>query len=130
VLQNLVSLDRQGRLKIATVRKYRNPLSGALCGEEMEEFEEEGRTHETGTFIFHKMTANDWRLYISKRGELANKIAEPVRLLHNTIVAGLNNRIQNECLASKYQWIRHEDYVRAELDHIRLAVDACKSITE
>jgi hypothetical protein len=35
------------RLKIPTVRKYRNPLSG----EEMEEFEEEGRTHETETFL-------------------------------------------------------------------------------
>jgi hypothetical protein len=39
------------RLKIPTVRKYRNPLSGALSGEEMEEFEEEGRTHETETFL-------------------------------------------------------------------------------
>ena len=42
-------------LKIPTVRKYRNPLTG----KEMEEFEEEDRTHGTETSILHKMTANN-----------------------------------------------------------------------
>lgn len=52
------------RLKIPTVRKYRNPLTG----KEMEEFEEEeDRTHETETSILHKMTANDWRLSAYQR---------------------------------------------------------------
>src|SRR3712207_6724445 len=90
------------RLKIPTGKKVANPLGG----EEMEEFEE-GK-HETKTYHFHKITANDWNLYMIRRGELNNESSKPLEQADQTKIADLNNRIY-EYLAWKYLGIKHED---------------------
>jgi hypothetical protein len=113
----------QIRLKIPTGEKVTNPLGG----EELIEYEE-GK-HETKTYYFHKITANDWNLYNAKRAELNNETAKPVGEADNAKIADLNNRIY-EYLAIKYLGMKHDEYLRAEWDDVRLAVDACNHITD
>lgn len=111
------------RLKIPTGVKTPNPFGG----EDIEEFEE-GK-HETKTYHFHKITASDWNLYMMKRAELNNETSKSLDKVDNSKIADLNNRIY-EYLAIKYLGMNHDDYMRAEWDDVRLAVDACNHMTE
>lgn len=111
------------RLKVPSGNKTTNPLSG----EEMEEFKE--GEYETKIYHFHKIAANDWALYRTKLAELQNETAKPLDKVDNSKIADLNNRIY-EYLAIKYLGMHHDEYIRAEWDDVRLAVDACNSITE
>lgn len=112
------------RLKIPTGKKIANPFGN----EELDEFKEEGE-HEIKTYHFHKITAADWGLCSQKKGELNNEASKPIDKQDNTKIADLNNRIY-EFLAIKFLGMKHDEYVRAEWDDVRLAIDACNHITE
>jgi len=111
------------KLKIPTGKKIPNPFGG-----EDDEYKEDGEYDEE-PYYFHKVSANDWNTYMTKRAELSNETAKPLPEQDQNKIADLNARIY-EFLALKYLGMKHDDYIRAEWDDIRLAVDACNHVTE
>jgi hypothetical protein len=85
--------------------------------------------YETKSYKFRKIATSDWNLYTLKRAELQNESAKPITESDQNKIADLNNRIY-EYLALKYLGVPHNDYIRAEWDDIKLAVEACNMITE
>jgi hypothetical protein len=85
--------------------------------------------YETKSYKFRNIVTNDWNLYTLKRAELQNENVKPIEQIDQNKIAELNSKIY-EYLALKYLGVPHNEYVRAEWDDVKLAVETCNHITE
>jgi hypothetical protein len=111
--------EQNGQFKIRLRIPTGKLIINAFNEEELEYKENE---FDTKTYYYNKLSANDNNLLTSKRGELANT-------QDAAKAADLTNRIY-EFLALKFLRIKHDDYIRAEWDDIRLAIDVCNHIND
>jgi len=85
--------------------------------------------YETKQYRFKKIATSDWNLYMMKRAEMQTEMVKTADQADQRKIADLSNRIY-EYLALKYLGVPHKDYVRAEYDDMKLAIEACNHITE